>query len=64
MPQWPAIKQLVEKTVKLLPYYNSVGFDVATTVDGPVIIEINTGTGVYASQMGKKVGIADKFKIE
>ena len=62
VPQWPAIKELVEKTVKVLPYYNSVGFDVATTVDGPVIIEINTGTGVYASQMGKKKGIADRFK--
>ncbi len=63
VPQWPAIKNLVEKTIKLLPYYNSVGFDVATTEDGPVIIEINTGTGVYASQMGKKVGIADKFVV-
>lgn len=61
IPQWPAAKALVEKTIKIMPYYNSVGFDVATTVDGPVIIEINSGTGVYASQMGKKRGIADKF---
>lgn len=38
------------------------GFDVATTVDGSVIIEINSGTGVYASQMGMEHGIADKFK--
>lgn len=62
VPMWPAVKELVEKTIRLLPYYNSVGFDVATTIDGPVIIEINNGTGVYASQMGKKRGIADKFK--
>ena len=61
VPMWSAIKELVEKTIKTLPYYNSVGFDVATTNNGPVIIEINTGTGVYASQMGKKFGIADKF---
>lgn len=61
VPQWPAIKELVERTIQLMPYYNSVGFDIATTVDGPVIIEINTGTGVYASQMGKTKGIADKF---
>ena len=61
VPMWPAVKELVEKTIRLMPYYKSVGFDVATTVDGPVIIEINTGTGVYASQMGKKRGIADKF---
>ena len=61
VPMWPAVKELVEKTIQLIPYYNSVGFDVATTVNGPVIIEINSGTGVYASQMGKKQGIADKF---
>lgn len=61
VPMWPSVKELVEKTIRLIPYYSSVGFDVATTVDGPVIIEINTGTGVYASQMGKKRGIADKF---
>lgn len=62
VPQWPAVKELAEKTIALMPYYNSVGFDVATTINGPVIIEINTGTGVYASQMGKTKGIADKFK--
>lgn len=61
VPMWPAVKELVEKTIRLIPYYNSVGFDVATTINGPVIVEINTGTGVYASQMGKKQGIADKF---
>lgn len=59
--QWPEVKRLVEKTLKYLPYYNSVGFDVATTNDGPIIIEINTGSGVYLSQMGKEFGIADAF---
>ena len=61
VPQWFEVKQLVEKTLRYLPYYNSVGFDVATTEDGPVIIEINTGSGVYLSQMGKDIGIADYF---
>ncbi len=61
VPQWPAAKALVEKTIRIMPYFKSVGFDVATTIDGPVIIEINSGTGVYASQMGKKRGIADRF---
>ena len=28
VPMWPAVKKLVEKTIQLLPYYNSVGFDV------------------------------------
>lgn len=60
--QWQAVKRLVEKTLKFLPYYQSVGFDVATTNEGPVIIEINTGAGIYLSQMGKEYGLRDKFK--
>ena len=60
--QWPDVKALVEKTLKYLPYYQSVGFDVATTNEGPVIIEINTGAGVYLSQMGKEIGLKDFFK--
>ena len=59
--QWPQVKGLVEKVLKVMPYYKSVGFDVATTPSGPVIIEINTGAGIYLSQMGKTKGIADKF---
>lgn len=60
--QWAGAKTLVERTLKYLPYYNSVGFDVATTVNGPVIIEINTGAGIYLSQMGKDYGLANEFK--
>ena len=46
----------------MMPYYKSVGFDIATTNNGPVIVEINTGAGIGLSQMGKKRGLADKFK--
>lgn len=59
--QWPEVKRLVEDVCKCLPYYKSVGFDIATTDKGPVIIEINNGAGVYLSQMGKEYGIANKF---
>ena len=58
---WDKIKELVEKTCQLLPYYSSVGFDIVCTPNGPIILEINTGTGVYASQMGREYGIADAF---
>ena len=60
--QWPEVQKLVERTMKYLPYYTSVGFDVATTNSGPIIIEINTGAGVYLSQMGKEEGLAKYFK--
>lgn len=59
--QWPQVKSLVERTLKYFPYYKSVGFDIATTNEGPVIIEINTGAGIYLSQMGKNRGLKDYF---
>lgn len=60
--QWDAVRQLVEKALKYLPYYSSVGFDIATTPDGPVIVEINTGAGINLSQMGKDYGVAGYFR--
>ena len=61
VPHWREMVAAVEKTCRMLPYYSSVGFDVACTPNGPVIIEINTGTGASAPQMGKDRGIADLF---
>lgn len=59
--QWPQVKQIVIDTMRVFPPYRSVGFDVVTTDHGPVIIEINTGAGIYLSQMGKERGLADYF---
>ena len=61
IPFWHEMVEAVEQTCRMLPYYSSVGFDVACTPTGPVIIEINTGTGASAPQMGKDRGIADIF---
>lgn len=62
LDNWNEIKALVEKACQLLPYYKSVGYDIACTTDGPVIVEINTGTGVFAPQIGREEGIADVLK--
>ncbi len=61
VPFWHEMVAAVERTSSMLPYYSSVGFDVACTPNGPVIIEVNTGTGASAPQMGKDRGIADLF---
>ena len=62
LENWNDIKALVEKTSQLLPYYKSVGYDIACTTDGPVIVEINTGSAISVSQMGRDRGIADAFR--
>lgn len=61
--QWTEVRSLVEKTLKYFPFYRSVGFDIATTNKGPVILEINTGAGINLSQMGKEYGLARFLKI-
>ncbi len=61
VPQWEMIKDLVYKTLLLLPQYRSVGFDIVTTDKGPLILEINTGAGMDLAQVGKKQGIAIEF---
>lgn len=61
IPHWKEIIDAVNTTCKHIPYYSSVGFDVACTPDGPVIIEVNTGTGSSAPQLGKEFGTADCF---
>ncbi len=43
------------------PYYNSIGYDIVCTAQGPIILEINTCASVCISQMGREWGIADAF---
>jgi hypothetical protein len=43
------------------PYYNSIGYDIVCTAQGPIILEINTGASVCISQMRREWGIADAF---
>ena len=62
VPMWDEAKAIVECCMRYLPYYGSVGFDVAISKDGPLIVEINTGVGIYASQIAMEYGLANKFK--
>lgn len=64
VPQWEEIKSLVYKALSYLPQYRSLGFDIVTTPQGPVILEINTGAGMDLAQVGKEYGIADFFDAE
>ena len=62
IPQWSKIKELIAHVSSLLPPFREIGWDIALTLDGPVIVELNTGTGVYSVQMGPEYGIAEAFK--
>lgn len=58
IPQWNEVKKLIYHVCSLLPPFREIGWDIALTLSGPVIVELNTGTGVYSVQMGPEIGIA------
>ena len=62
VPMWNDAKAIVERCMKFMPYFGCVGYDVAISKDGPLIVEINTGAGIGLSQIGMERGLANKFK--
>ena len=50
VPQWAAAVEMVRRGHALVPTLRSLGWDVAITPDGPVIIEANTWWGVDVIQ--------------
>lgn len=41
VPQWDRVVELARRAQRAFPFYRLLGFDIAVTADGPVIIEIN-----------------------
>lgn len=62
IPYWDEIKTLVYSALDVLPPYRTLGFDVAITSNGPIVLEINTGAGMDLAQVGMKFGIASVFE--
>ena len=59
--EWESVIALVNKTLNVLPVFHSLGFDIAISEDGPIIIEINTGAGMFLAQAGRPYGFGKKF---
>ena len=51
IPQWEEIKQTVLEAAQLMPEVGYVGWDVALSTSGPVIIEANNDPGYTAYQL-------------
>lgn len=61
---WEKVKSLVLNTTCCLPPFRSLGFDVAITNEGPLIIEINTYPGNDLPQIVRSYGLAREFEIK
>jgi len=59
---WPEIKASIVEFAQKMVLYNLVGWDIALTDDGPVVIEANTKFGIDHSQSGVG-GMKDSFVI-
>lgn len=60
IPNWNETKEFISKFAHKMALYNLVGWDIALTDDGPVVIEANTKFGIDHSQSGVG-GMRDSF---
>lgn len=50
IPYWPEVLALIDKAAKVVPGMRYIGWDVAITANGPVLIEANTTPSPYGIQ--------------
>ena len=61
IPMWHETRQMLAEAVKLIPDAVMVGWDVAYTPDGPILIEGNAYPGIFIHQ-GNYRGLARELK--
>ena len=58
---WDKVLEVANRTLELFPPYCTVGFDIAITETGPLVVELNTGPGMFLSQAGRTHGLAQLY---
>lgn len=46
LPHWPAVIEMATAVQKACPFFKLLGLDVALTVNGPVLVEVNPSTDI------------------
>lgn len=62
IPQWDKVKELVEEVTAMTPELVAIGWDVAITSDGPVLVEGNDHPGPQIMQGGGPKGMYRYWK--
>lgn len=62
IPFWDAVKELVLKAAEITPKVQYVGWDVAVTSEGPILIEGNTCGSLQIQQMPRHLGNRYQYK--
>ena len=58
-PQWDAMKALAVEAARLMRHVPMIGWDIACTDDGPVIVEMNETPDLFLVQMADRRGVLD-----
>ena len=61
--QWDEILKFATDSAGKLPFFTHLGWDIALTIDGPVVIEVNLGFGIEILQISHG-GLREVFGIE
>lgn len=65
IPNYKKIKESVERLANFFPYQRIIGWDFAIGKDGsPILIELNTGSGIWATQLVNGAPLFGKFSDE
>jgi hypothetical protein len=59
VPDWPAMKAVAGEAARLLDAFGLVGWDIAPTADGPVIVGVSATPALDACQILQRTGLLD-----
>ena len=62
LPYWTEVRAFVERIHAMIPGLFTVGWDIALTPDGPLVIEGNDGWGLDISQIPLGKGLRPRFE--
>jgi hypothetical protein len=59
IPEWDRMKEIAIEGAKLLHHVGMVGWDMAATDQGPIIVEANSGSDFMLVQLAERRGVLD-----
>lgn len=61
--RWKKVREFVAECAKKMPHFTYLGWDIALTSNGPLVVETNLGTGLDGLQIHSG-GLREMFKID
>jgi len=61
LPYWDEVKQVALRAQKSLPGFRSIGWDIAITDEGPLLVEANAGYGIASLQIAHQRGLRSEI---